>query len=640
MSGPLCLLWTVFLSLLVTVCYSSQDSLSVTSIIANIILKFDASCSIALNFQKTLIGIRFEKFHEANTPVILPPSRFFRIPANEKAQYFRRKLDQRTRAAKFRTRRHSHCSAVVLLLNDMPEGYSNWGDFMDGADNPNRYPFFFIGSHNDMNIFMLGKAVDKIRWKVGIAVTPAGEDFVKPVLYTEFPLATYGKSISFAGKHFLGTTLRVEPYVAWRTETEPFMGYYFTIVRIASERHNFTFSINRPNGRIIALPNGSWEGVVGDIVNHDMDFVVGLGITDNRLTVLDHTLPFGNLILKFYTSHPQIGIKLGALLYVFEPFVWVLTGIFFVIFVICIYAGLRSDHYRYEFQRLHHELWYEALIIPYRCLIDQHCRLPTYCRTKSFFTICLFFSLIMGTAYESNLVSYLTFPDEDPVPRNYDELAAMSDFRINFMSLGGAGVSFFKDTKQPKFVTIRKRYHIATDHLQCMKDAAFQKKTVCMAWNLVGVILIAKNLTFVRGFESLITSHDSALILYSGLAFPKCSKYLVEFDAILGRLRDGGHMMKWLNDLLEYRMTEGIDWLKQNKQQSMISKELSRISVKQDSVKPFRFANVAVAFFILLVGVVMAISGYMVEIFYSFIQRQLKKIYKLRARSSTVAVNR
>ncbi|CAG7826918.1 unnamed protein product [Allacma fusca] len=239
---------------------------------------------------------------------------------------------------------------------------------------------------------------------------------------------------------------------------------------------------------------------------------------------------------------------MGAVVDTYEKTVWMLIISSVLLFIPALYMAMKcSGKYQFKTFAL-------ALTIPFCVMLEQSYKVRSS-GIKMLLSLLFLQSMILGTGYKSNLICYLTFPAPEPVPDTFQELADQTEYQIQLASFKDAGYYFLQGTTTAKFVKIRERYQITMDRFECLKEAATQKKCICIMWDLVSVPIVSMNMTLNR------------------------------------------------TDLKDADVAVGIKWLNSRKDTELYQK-LHASSKPKSKAQPFRIENVAISMFIVVVGLV------------------------------------
>jgi len=94
---------------------------------------------------------------------------------------------------------------------------------------------------------------------------------------------------------------------------------------------------------------------------------------------------------------------------------------------------------------------YFSFILPFCALLQESRKVPR--KVRFLMGIFLFYSIVVGVFYNSNLISFLSFPEHEKVPHTWEDLAQRKDYDIKLAYyVGGAGIKFFAETNIATFI--------------------------------------------------------------------------------------------------------------------------------------------------------------------------------------------
>ncbi|CAG7820149.1 unnamed protein product [Allacma fusca] len=576
-------------------------------------------CFVNIRSSSILTAFSIKEFHsEWDFPIILTHA-FFMIPSVliERGVFYEQHRDRRVSTQTQFIRHYIQCEAVVIFQEEVPE---NFAEFLSFGDVDNKHPFFFIGlDYRSLEEFMRSKTLFKLKWKMGIALNTDNvitngytDSNTKLVTVHKDDVApNFGLDSKLEGSHFDNVAISIEEYVAWFKQKKPLGGIFYNLMQVACAYYNFTYDIELNKGGIIPLKNGSWgTGAIAAVMN-DKDMIVGMALTGERMHVMDYTSLFGIVSVTFFSSFPKNEVPIEAVIYPFQPSVWISLLIGIILFIPGFYIGLNF----YSLRVVSVEIIYESLLIPYGAMLEQGCHLPRNHRVKFLYTLALFYSIVLGTGYKSNLVSHLTFPEPEEVAKSFDELVMEKnkDYTIYYMSFNDAGIHYFRTSKSKTFVAVGERMIVTQDRFNCLKEALLHRRTVCIGWSGTVWTVVKRNLTLNRLVPLARVSQQPVFRTPVCLSFGKGYKFYDEFNAIVYRLRDTGHYPKWFEDLHDYEITLGIRWLNRNRNTDLY-KRLEEASKIEEPVKPFKLNNVVVTFYIMLCGIMVSACAFTAEV--------------------------
>lgn len=103
-----------------------------------------------------------------------------------------------------------------------------------------------------------------------------------------------------------------------------------------------------------------------------------------------------------------------------------------------------------------------AMIIVLGPLLSQVVTIPATVRAPAM--VWIFGNMLIVNYFTSNLLSHITFPVADPIPRNFEALSARDDYVIEALaSRGDIAEALFNRAKLPAYTKIRDRYKLTTN---------------------------------------------------------------------------------------------------------------------------------------------------------------------------------
>ncbi|CAG7684085.1 unnamed protein product [Allacma fusca] len=424
---------------------------------------------------------------------------------------------------------------------------------------------------------------------------------------------------------FTGVNLRVglipmEPQTILGEDKIPIAGYCFKFMETMTTRYNFTAKYYHKWGRLQQYPNGTWGGPLGDLLYDRLDAYVGLVHNFERHPWVSFSTNILMVHLYFLTTFPHRVIKWEATFYPFDAHAWI------VIFVTALLTTVVFLSYPEQKQNT----MISQTIFTFCAMLQQSVKkLP---RPSWLAIVFLFYSIVISCCYNSNLISFLTFPEEEFIPRTAEELAEAQEYRIIFMHFpGGAGDSYFKHSESPVFVSLRNRFEYERDFLKCVTEAVLNPKTACLAWNMISSGLLAKNLSLLSTSFTLYKS-EPIISSTANVGLPKESKYFDLINQGAGWLQNTGHFHRWNQDALRLLKQRGRSWLLTRKNGSLY-RQLERLmgEVFDMEKMPLDLRSFVVPFTTLFIGAILGSLIWLLEIvsFYMESQKQLRNCYKI-----------
>ncbi|CAG7830218.1 unnamed protein product [Allacma fusca] len=375
------------------------------------------------------------------------------------------------------------------------------------------------------------------------------------------------------------------------------------------------------------MPNGTWYEQMSDVIDGHRDVVFGSVRNLERDSLLDFVDFVDFSGLKFITSHPRNTVDWKAILYVFSANVWIcLFGTCVSIFLfVSVTEHIAANYFPNYSGEIHSTMEIVGMVLD--PLLERSIKFPQLRSTKLYLAVFWFLgALVIGTYYKSDFIAYVTYPQQEIIPRTFRELSERRDYNIKLLHLRAVGTVFYNTTKHPVHVKIRKRMFYENNWPQCVLDATLEEKTACISFDLVGNLFLSRNVTLKRSFNLAIYSTESVLNTHMSIGLTKKSKFLDAISEITRFLRDTGHIRRWIAEAFEVNSNSGMSWLKtqQNKNYYKILNMMDLIT-SSSKVEPMKLKNVLVSFIALSTGLFVSIVAF----FFEMSVRTLKVLYSI-----------
>ncbi|KAA0710041.1 Glutamate receptor ionotropic, kainate 5 [Triplophysa tibetana] len=274
-------------------------------------------------------------------------------------------------------------------------------------------------------------------------------------------------SETLANKTLIVTTILENPYMMRRAKYQEFQGndqyegFCVDMLRELSDILKFSYRIKLVDDGLYGAPepNGSWTGMVGELINRKADLAVaGFTITSEREKVIDFSKPFMNLgISILYRGH--IGRKPGYFSFLdpFSPAVWLFMLLAYLAVSCILFLAARLSPYEWynpfpcwrerrdllENQyTLGNSLWF-----PIGGFMQQGSEImPRALSTRCVSGVWWAFTLIIISSYTANLAAFLTVQRMDVPIESADDLADQTNIQYGTIQ-GGSTMTFFMNSR-------------------------------------------------------------------------------------------------------------------------------------------------------------------------------------------------
>lgn len=258
---------------------------------------------------------------------------------------------------------------------------------------------------------------------------------------------------------------------------------------------------------------------------------------------------------------------------------------------------------------------YEAINIIYGIALEQGMRIPPGVKVLS--ALWLLFIINLGTGYKSNLVSYLSIPVKETIPRNVQQLAERRDFRVLVNNLGAVEKAFFEHSDLELVKKIKSLVDWEPNTESCVTSALLNKSEVCMGWDQFVLLTAASTFTIQpQATEPLLfQSNDGVLEVYLTLGFRKDFKYQDHFRLISYAFYESGIFTKWEKEVYYIFKLRGVNRMaKERREKSNVFKIVwNYVQNGDNKIHSLKIDNLKVAFLILGVGLLFATFIYSTE---------------------------
>uniref|UniRef100_A0A673GTB1 Glutamate receptor n=1 Tax=Sinocyclocheilus rhinocerous TaxID=307959 RepID=A0A673GTB1_9TELE len=275
------------------------------------------------------------------------------------------------------------------------------------------------------------------------------------------------RSETLANKTLIVTTILEDPYVMRKANYQDFQGndqyegFCVDMLRELADILKFSFRIKLVDDGLYGAPesNGSWTGMVGELINRKADLAVaGFTITSEREKVIDFSKPFMNLgISILYRVH--IGRKPGYFSFLdpFSPAVWLFMLLAYLAVSCVLFLAARLSPYEWynpfpcwrdrrdllENQyTLGNSLWF-----PVGGFMQQGSEImPRALSTRCVSGVWWAFTLIIISSYTANLAAFLTVQRMEVPIESADDLADQTNIQYGTIQ-GGSTMTFFMNSR-------------------------------------------------------------------------------------------------------------------------------------------------------------------------------------------------
>ena len=401
--------------------------------------------------------------------------------------------------------------------------------------------------------------------------------------------------LQFRNAHLRIAAFISEPFVVVDDHGRPSSGMSVELFKAASAALNFTYEIVPFPRKYFKWPNGTWRGIIGALIEDRVDFISGsTAATSERLKLLTYGTHGFYYELTFITRQPGRSRPRNAFIHPFSPQVW--TCLLILMGCLTLNLILISRSYGLQNAMLAPPTIVLAMLLAQSTRTSRPLRLPL--------TFWLIGGVLIVNYYCSNLLSHITLPRLDKVPRTFESLAQRMDFTIEMIHVPGITAHvFFNKTSIPAVVSIRQRYSLTFDFVGCVVRAGTEALTACIGGTDNLLPIIHRKLKLRQEFKAILFAEEAAKLTFLHSVLPKNSKYLDAVNFITGGTRDSGLVSKWFANVLDSYEILGREWLRGENGTEVARKlEFVADSMVDTTAKPFGLRHLNMGFGLLLIG--------------------------------------
>ncbi|XP_068454935.1 glutamate receptor ionotropic, kainate 5-like, partial [Clinocottus analis] len=377
-------------------------------------------------------------------------------------------------------------------------------------------------------------------------------------------------SETLANKTLVVTTILENPYVMHKSNyqelrgNERYEGFCVDMLRELSHTLKFSFRIKLVDDRVYGAPepNGSWTGMVGELINRKADLAVaGFTITSEREKVIDFSKPFMTLgISILYRVH--LGRKPGYFSFLdpFSPAVWLFMLLAYLAVSCVLFLAARLSPYEWynphpclrerrdvlENQyTLGNSLWF-----PVGGFMQQGSEImPRALSTRCVSGVWWAFTLIIISSYTANLAAFLTVQRMEAPIESPDDLADQTNIQYGTIH-GGSTMTFFMNSRY-------QTYQRMWNYMNSKQPSVFVKSTeegIARVLNSKYAFLMESTMNeYYRSLDCNLTQIGGLLDTKGyGIGMPLGSPYRDEITLGILQLQESNRL-----EILKRRWWEG-----------------------------------------------------------------------------------
>ncbi|CAJ1062595.1 glutamate receptor ionotropic%2C kainate 5 isoform X2 [Xyrichtys novacula] len=377
-------------------------------------------------------------------------------------------------------------------------------------------------------------------------------------------------SETLANKTLIVTTILENPYVMRKDNYQDFQGndqyegFCVDMLRELAEILKFSFKIKLVDDGLYGAPepNGSWTGMVGELINRKADLAVaGFTITSEREKVIDFSKPFMTLGISIL-YRVQLGRKPGYFSFLdpFSPAVWLFMLLAYLAVSCVLFLAARLSPYEWynphpclrerrdmlENQyTLGNSLWF-----PVGGFMQQGSEImPRALSTRCVSGVWWAFTLIIISSYTANLAAFLTVQRMEVPIESPDDLADQTNIEYGTIH-GGSTMTFFMNSRY-------QTYQRMWNYMNSKQPSVFVKSTeegIARVVNSKYAFLMESTMNeYHRGLNCNLTKIGGLLDTKGyGIGMPLGSPFRDEITLAILQLQENNRL-----EILKRRWWEG-----------------------------------------------------------------------------------
>ena len=290
----------------------------------------------------------------------------------------------------------------------------------------------------------------------------------------------------------------------------------------------------------LKLSNGTWTGVVGDVLYSRADIGMASLITWDRYHVVRSVAPMDYLSVIFVHANARDVISWAFILWPFSVSVWCFVAVSSAATIACMWlivhvsrahlaeAGTGADIFMAIlgscFNQSNRKL---------RKTANDTMRVPIMCWS--------FFAIVISTAYASRLFALYMNAPREKVPSTFHELAE-SDFEIGMSFYGGALYNLLQRS-QPNSAGAKIFSRVKKMKPRECIDSAVKAKFACITYDLDVMLYVNTRSAWDR--PAISVGRETAIQMPASAVLPRSSILKESMDSAFIHLSEAGLVPYW-----------------------------------------------------------------------------------------------
>jgi hypothetical protein len=273
----------------------------------------------------------------------------------------------------------------------------------------------------------------------------------------------------------------------------PTTGILAPFLAFLQQKLNFTYTLHSIGTPGTEFPNGSWTGVVGEILKGNTDIAICVAETFRRAEVAEFSPTIFYEPIALISGHPKKIFVWYAIFWPISPTVWAMICLSSGLSVVVLFFQVKNNRNSKKGTASSFS-WKIGRIVEYICgtYLGQFGSLPEGkqipSNIKIFLIVWILFAFTVSTFYLSMLVGFLTFPIVENIPETGEELSANKKFKVGLTYLGGALNTLMRASTVSTMKNLAGRMEL-NNAFSCIRSTITEKK-VCIGYEIIAKLFV------------------------------------------------------------------------------------------------------------------------------------------------------
>ncbi|XP_076060173.1 glutamate receptor ionotropic, delta-1-like [Oratosquilla oratoria] len=341
------------------------------------------------------------------------------------------------------------------------------------------------------------------------------------------------------------------------------------------------------------LVNGTWRGMIGELVRKEKDFVInGFVLVLDRSQAVDFSFPY---ITDSYTFVIKVPPPVPRWLAMVQPFgvnTWAALLASLCILALAFHLLVYTDSspiYSHKADVLSSVIWL------LRAVLRQSVPVIPSSRGSRVFLLCWWLAaLVISTSYMGNLIAFITVPAQAQRLRTLSQLAE-SDFESNMLDYGNFVPGALKSSREPVLRELGDKLSLVDSYDEGIANMESGSHVLLEASAYIEYYMI------LQKQESVYFLEEKLYPGYVGWLFRKDTPWKYKVDQMLSWMAQTGLVSYWRRKNFEdFRRSQGLP--------------AQRVEIQESLPRPLNLEDLQGAFLVLFLGLVAAALVLMIEV--------------------------